>query len=172
MPLPHIVIDTNVMVAGLRSRRGSVFRLFMLVGTGRFAIHLSVPLVLECEEVLLRELPHLQVPRSVVEDVLDFHCTVATHEHRSLVRPHLLGERQQEQYERCGAEDRGDRAPRGGDRVSRRDYRAPQRWTQRAYRNLVYCNEVDKGGHFAAWEQPQLFADELRAAFRSLRGSP
>ncbi len=78
MPIPHIVIDTNVMVAGLRSRRGSAFRLLTLVGTGRFDIHLSVPLVLEYEEVLLRELPHLQVPRSVVEDVLDFHCLVAT----------------------------------------------------------------------------------------------
>jgi predicted nucleic acid-binding protein len=76
--MPHIVIDTNVMVAGLRSRRGSAFRLLTLVGTGRFDIHLSVPLVLEYEEVLLRELPHLQVPRSVVEDVLDFHCLVAT----------------------------------------------------------------------------------------------
>ena len=75
MPIPHIVIDTNVMVAGLRSRRGSAFRLLTLVGTGRFDIHLSVPLVLEYEEVLLRELPHLQVPRSVVEDVLDFHCS-------------------------------------------------------------------------------------------------
>ena len=51
-------------------------------------------------------------------------------------------------------------------------YRAPKSWTQRAYRNLVYFNEVDKGGHFAAWEQPQLFSEELRAAFRSLRGSP
>src|SRR2546428_7602203 len=78
MPIPHIVIDTNIMVAGLRSRRGSAFRLLMLVGTGRFAIHLSVPLVLEYEEVRLRELPHWQVPRSVVEDVLDFHCIVAT----------------------------------------------------------------------------------------------
>jgi pimeloyl-ACP methyl ester carboxylesterase len=48
-------------------------------------------------------------------------------------------------------------------------YRAPKSWTQRAYRNLVYFNEVDKGGHFAAWEQPQLFSEELRAAFRSLR---
>jgi predicted nucleic acid-binding protein len=72
MPIPHIVIDTNVMVAGLRSRRGSAFRLLTLVGTGRFAIHLSVPLVLEYEEVLLRELRHLQVPRTVVEAVLDF----------------------------------------------------------------------------------------------------
>ncbi len=48
-------------------------------------------------------------------------------------------------------------------------YRAPQTWARRAYRNLIYFNEVDKGGHFAAWEQPELFAGELRAAFRSLR---
>src|SRR5437667_7670043 len=90
MPIPHIVIDTNVMVAGLRSRRGSAFRLLTLVGTGRFDIHLSVPLVLEYEEVLLRELPHLQVPRSVVENVLDFHCLVATrHQIFFLWRPYL-----------------------------------------------------------------------------------
>jgi len=48
-------------------------------------------------------------------------------------------------------------------------YRAPKSWTQRAYRNLIYFNEVDKGGHFAAWEQPELFSAEVRAAFRSLR---
>ena len=48
-------------------------------------------------------------------------------------------------------------------------YRVPETWARRAYRNLVYFHEVDKGGHFAAWEQPQLFATELRAAFRSLR---
>ena len=48
-------------------------------------------------------------------------------------------------------------------------YRAPETWARRAYRNLIYFHEVDKGGHFAAWEQPQLFAVELRAAFRSLR---
>jgi pimeloyl-ACP methyl ester carboxylesterase len=48
-------------------------------------------------------------------------------------------------------------------------YRAPRSWAERAYPNLIYFNEVDKGGHFAAWEQPQLFSEELRAAFRSLR---
>jgi pimeloyl-ACP methyl ester carboxylesterase len=48
-------------------------------------------------------------------------------------------------------------------------YRAPETWARRAYHNLVYFHEVDKGGHFAAWEQPQLFAEEIRAAFRSLR---
>lgn len=48
-------------------------------------------------------------------------------------------------------------------------YRAPKSWTQRAYPTLMYFNEVDKGGHFAAWEQPELFAKELRSAFRPLR---
>jgi pimeloyl-ACP methyl ester carboxylesterase len=48
-------------------------------------------------------------------------------------------------------------------------YRAPETWARRAYPNLVYFHEVDKGGHFAAWEQPQLFSEEIRAAFRSLR---
>jgi pimeloyl-ACP methyl ester carboxylesterase len=48
-------------------------------------------------------------------------------------------------------------------------YRAPETWARRAYRNLIYFHEVDKGGHFAAWEEPELFAAEIRAAFRSLR---
>jgi pimeloyl-ACP methyl ester carboxylesterase len=48
-------------------------------------------------------------------------------------------------------------------------YQAPRSWAERAYPNLIYFNEVDRGGHFAAWEQPQLFSEELRAAFRSLR---
>jgi pimeloyl-ACP methyl ester carboxylesterase len=48
-------------------------------------------------------------------------------------------------------------------------YQAPRSWTERAYPNLIYYHQVDKGGHFAAWEQPQLFTEELRAAFRSLR---
>jgi pimeloyl-ACP methyl ester carboxylesterase len=48
-------------------------------------------------------------------------------------------------------------------------YPAPRSWAERAYPNLIYYNKVDKGGHFAAWEQPQLFAAELRAAFKSVR---
>jgi len=48
-------------------------------------------------------------------------------------------------------------------------YRPPESWARRAYRNLTYFHEVDRGGHFAAWEQPQLFSEEIRAAFRSLR---
>jgi len=48
-------------------------------------------------------------------------------------------------------------------------YCAPRSWAQRSYHNLIYYNRVDKGGHFAAWEQPELFASELRAAFKTLR---
>jgi pimeloyl-ACP methyl ester carboxylesterase len=49
-------------------------------------------------------------------------------------------------------------------------YQAPRSWAERAYPdNLLYFNEVDKGGHFAAWEQPQLFSEEIRASFRPLR---
>jgi pimeloyl-ACP methyl ester carboxylesterase len=45
----------------------------------------------------------------------------------------------------------------------------PRSWAERAYPNLIHYNRLEKGGHFAAWEQPQLFSEEVRAAFRSLR---
>ena len=48
-------------------------------------------------------------------------------------------------------------------------YTAPRSWVERAYSKLIHYNRLPKGGHFAAWEQPELFAPELRAAFRSLR---
>jgi pimeloyl-ACP methyl ester carboxylesterase len=48
-------------------------------------------------------------------------------------------------------------------------YPAPRSWAEQAFPNLIHYNKVDKGGHFAAWEQPQLFSEEVRAGFRSLR---
>ena len=48
-------------------------------------------------------------------------------------------------------------------------YQAPRSWAEQAYPNLIYFHEVAKGGHFAAWEEPQLYSEELREAFRSLR---
>ncbi|HTL08116.1 MAG TPA: epoxide hydrolase [Chitinophagaceae bacterium] len=48
-------------------------------------------------------------------------------------------------------------------------YQAPKSWAEKAYKKLIYYHQTDKGGHFAAWEQPQLFVEELRAAFKSLR---
>ena len=50
-------------------------------------------------------------------------------------------------------------------------YAAPRSWAERAYPKLIYYNKLDKGGHFAAWEQPALFSSEMRAAFRSVRQS-
>ncbi|MEU5790643.1 hypothetical protein ABZ754_23320 [Micromonospora purpureochromogenes] len=48
-------------------------------------------------------------------------------------------------------------------------YRAPKSWAEQAYPKLVHDNQLDKGGHFAAWEQPKAFVQELRAGFRSMR---
>ena len=48
-------------------------------------------------------------------------------------------------------------------------YQAPRSWMERAYPKLIHHNKVDKGGHFAAWEQPELFCQEMRASFKSLR---
>jgi len=52
-------------------------------------------------------------------------------------------------------------------------YEAPRSWAERAYpHNLIHYNNLDRGGHFAAWEQPQLFSEEIRTSFRPLRGQP
>jgi pimeloyl-ACP methyl ester carboxylesterase len=48
-------------------------------------------------------------------------------------------------------------------------WRTPRSWVEASYPNVVYFNEVDKGGHFAAWEEPEVFSEEVRAAFRSIR---
>ncbi|HYH60525.1 MAG TPA: hypothetical protein VD766_01545 [Solirubrobacterales bacterium] len=48
-------------------------------------------------------------------------------------------------------------------------YQVPRSWAEQAYPNLIYFHKVNKGGHFAAWEQPELFCDEVRAGLRSLR---
>jgi hypothetical protein len=48
-------------------------------------------------------------------------------------------------------------------------FQAPRSWAEKVYPNLIYFNEAERGGHFAAWEEPELFSEEIRAAFRSLR---
>ena len=64
---------------------------------------------------------------------------------------------------RCSSRSRSPRSP--GE-----IFRAPRNWVQQAYLTLGYYHRSDRGGHFAAWEEPQLFAEELCAAFRPLRG--
>ena len=78
MAIPRrIVLDTNVLVAGLRSRRGVAFRLLTEVGRSRFEIALSVPLVLEYEEVLLRHRAATRLSVADIDAVLDYFCSVA-----------------------------------------------------------------------------------------------
>ena len=75
---PRIVLDTNVLVAGLRSRRGASFRLLSEIGKGRFEIALSVPLVLEYEDdALLRHSDVTRLNQADVDALLDYLCSVA-----------------------------------------------------------------------------------------------
>ena len=69
---------------------------------------------------------------------------------------------------RPGAGEPTDHRPRP-QRTSSTIWAAPRSWVEKVYPNFAYFNEVDRGGHFAAWEEPELFSAEVRAAFSSLR---
>ena len=79
MTVPQIVIDTNVLISGVRSNKGASFRLLQLVGKSQFDIHLSVPLVLEYQDVLSRPSVVLPITPTDIEHLIAFHCFVATH---------------------------------------------------------------------------------------------
>ena len=77
MSVPQVVIDTNVLLAALRSRRGASHRLLRLIGGGKFEINVSVPLVLEYEATakgVLREIP---LTVQDIDDIIDYLCSVA-----------------------------------------------------------------------------------------------
>lgn len=75
--MPIVVLDTSVLVAALRSRRGAAFRVLSRVGTGDFEIAVSVPLVLEYEDALLRQIADTPLSERDVHDVVDYLCSVA-----------------------------------------------------------------------------------------------
>ena len=86
----QIVIDTNVVYSALRSRRGASFRLFTLLHSGKFEINLSVPLVLEYEDVLKRKQPTLSISNQQIEQFLDYLCRIGNcHDVYYLWRPIL-----------------------------------------------------------------------------------
>lgn len=86
----QVVLDTNILVSSLRSQRGASFKLISLLGTDAFEINLSVPLVLEYEEVLQRQKRSLRLTQTAISDLLDYLCTVANlHEIHFLWRPTL-----------------------------------------------------------------------------------
>ncbi len=78
--VPRVVLDTNVLVAGLRSLRGASHRLLRVVGTGRFTHRVSVPLILEYEEVLRRRGAGLRLSKGEVDAVLDYICATGEHQ--------------------------------------------------------------------------------------------
>ena len=85
-----VVLDTNVIVSALRSRKGASFRILSLIGESKFHTCLSVPLVLENEEVLLREIDRLMVDEQDVQDLIDFLCSMGQHQNiYFLWRPYL-----------------------------------------------------------------------------------
>ncbi|MCB0111906.1 MAG: putative toxin-antitoxin system toxin component, PIN family [Caldilineaceae bacterium] len=90
MTTPHIVLDTNILIAAQRSRRGASAKLLSLVGLGLFDLHLSAALVLEYEDVLLRYRAELGLTQDDVEDLVDALCALSTpHEIYYQWRPYL-----------------------------------------------------------------------------------
>jgi len=86
----QIVLDTNVLYAGLRSKRGASYKLLKHLNSGKFEINLSVPLILEYEEVLLRKQPTLSFTEKEIGHILDYLCRIANlHEVHFLWRPIL-----------------------------------------------------------------------------------
>ncbi len=79
MGVPDIVIDTNVVIAALRSKRGASYKLLSQVGTQKFEIHDSVPLILEYEDVIQRYRTELGLSQDDVSDLIDALCSLAHH---------------------------------------------------------------------------------------------
>lgn len=77
MAKPLVVIDTNVFISGLRSRRGASFKLLSMLGEGAFDISVSVPLVLEYETIARRQARALGLDSETIDDILDYLCRVA-----------------------------------------------------------------------------------------------
>lgn len=90
MSVPDIIIDTNVLIAALRSKRGASYKLLTLIGTKKFEIHDSVPLILEYEDVLTRQQSELGFSQEDISDLIDVLCSQAHHhEIHFLWRPFL-----------------------------------------------------------------------------------
>lgn len=75
----QIVIDTNVFIAALRSRRGAAYKLLSLIGSDKFQVNVSVPLVLEYEDAAKRMLDDISLTAADIDDILDYLCAVANH---------------------------------------------------------------------------------------------
>jgi putative PIN family toxin of toxin-antitoxin system len=78
--IPQIVIDTSVLISALRSRQGASYRLLSLLGSGKFAVSLSVPVLLEYEQVAKRLVGQIPLTEADIDDILDYVCQIAGHQ--------------------------------------------------------------------------------------------
>ena len=97
------------------------------------------------------------------------HHALLADRHRRLGGPVVLGERTAQPRAAAGQAPPPVTLPVGFTTFPGEILADPRSWAEHGYPTLVYYNEADRGGHFAAWEEPELFANEIRAAFRSLR---
>lgn len=81
MTIPLVVLDTNLLVSAIRSKRGASFQVLSLVGTGLFDIAVSVPLVLEYEDAMLRNVTSTALDESDIHNIIDYLCSVARRQH-------------------------------------------------------------------------------------------
>jgi putative PIN family toxin of toxin-antitoxin system len=75
----QIVIDTNVFISALRSSRGASHKLLLLFGSDKFEINISVPLILEYEDVAKRQRDHIVLTENEIDDIIDYICTLSNH---------------------------------------------------------------------------------------------
>lgn len=73
----QVVLDTNVLLTALRSKKGASYKLLTLIDSGRFKINLSVPLVLEYEDILKRDIPGTDLSNKEIDNILDYICKIA-----------------------------------------------------------------------------------------------
>lgn len=86
----RVVLDTNVLISGIRSRQGASFRVLELVGSGRFTVCISVPLILEYQAAAQSSLPSTRLGRQDIDGLIDFFCAVGErHQIHYLWRPQL-----------------------------------------------------------------------------------
>lgn len=138
MATPQIVIDTNVVVTSLRSQRGASSKLLSLIGTGRFDIHVSVPLILEYEAALLRNRADFALTQDDVTDVVDALCAFAKHQRiYFLWRPYLRDRNDEMVLELAVAAGCGYIVT-----YNQRDFRGADRFGVRAIDSRTFLREI------------------------------